>query len=358
MGRPAPAVDELSPTDMDRITRAVAEELAALQGERRVALVGTTARAARDFAVLPRRHLWGVDCANFLVGAKQAAAVLLALLDGQVETVFVDVERKVDFDLYALAGRTLRTSRRVSYKPNDATVVAADELFRWAFDDDLAGREILVYGLGNLGAKLALRLAERGASIHCLGRSYDKVHATADVLSALLPGNAPNSVRAVNGHDAIRDGQLDAMITFISASQVIGPGYCRMLKPGALVADGGIDNYMPSFFPAAAEKGLRCLRLDVRLGAPSSLLSACGFSQHFFEDVFGRRDWEGLPCVAGGMIGQRGEVILDQILTPRQVIGIANGIGGLVPSAELTPDDARNLSRAKTLVEYATKATA
>lgn len=326
------------------------------EGLRQIALVSTTSRPSRDISVLPRRELWDLTCANFLVGAAYAAEHLLTSLDGRVESVFVDVEQKKDFDLYALAGSILKKSKRVSYKPNDATAIAADELFRWSFSDDLAGLNILVYGLGNIGAKVALSLAERGADVHCLGRNFSKVQRIASALNDILPTYSRASIVAIEDLDDVEESFFDGMITFLSASRIVDGSFCRYLKPGALVADCGIDNFVPEFFPVAAARDLRCLRLDVRLGAPYSLLGASGFSDQFFENVLGRTQLNGVSFVAGGMVGNRGEVIIDQIKRPRQVIGIANGTGGVLPFAQLTTDDKEKLRIAESFVQSANEA--
>lgn len=337
--------------DDPELRRLVEAELHALRpGMRSAALIGTTARTSQPFSILPRREFMGICCASFLVGTAEAAAQVLRQLDGRVEFALVDVERKKEFDPWTLAGSILRKTRRVSYKPNDATLTAADEVLRRSFEDDLAGKNILIVGLGNLGGKLALRLAERGAHVYCVGRDAAKVGRIAGALSELLPRHAPNPLRALASIEDLDEAFIDALVTFVSESGVVGESLCRVLKPGALALDGGINNFRPDFFPAAARMGVKALRLDVRLGAPFSLLGVCGFTEHFFAHVLGHGERNGLPVVAGGFVGRRGDIILDSIDDPQQVIGIANGTGGLVPSSELTPDDKTRLTLAQSLI--------
>jgi len=38
----------------------------------------------------------------------------------------------------------------------------------------------------------------------------------------------------------------------------------------------------------------------------------------------------GVPVVAGGVIGRRGSVVIDSVKNPSRVIGIADGLGGLL----------------------------
>jgi len=43
--------------------------------------------------------------------------------------------------------------------------------------------------------------------------------------------------------------------------------------------------------------------------------------------------------VAGGYIGKEGNIIVDQIHEPSQIIGIADGMGGVKDKDQLTDDD-------------------
>jgi hypothetical protein len=131
--------------------------------EYKIATVGTTARESQPFAVLPRRKALGFEAINFLVVNPDYAEECFKLLDGAVKYILVDIELKKKIDLMQIAKRTVKQASLISYKPNDTTLEAADMFLRHYFNDELKGKKILVYGAGNLGSKLSLRLAERGA---------------------------------------------------------------------------------------------------------------------------------------------------------------------------------------------------
>lgn len=44
-----------------------------------------------------------------------------------------------------------------------------------------------------------------------------------------------------------------------------------------------------------------------------------------------------IPVVAGGVLGRRGDIVLDSISKPTMVIGIADGKGGLLKESEISP---------------------
>jgi hypothetical protein len=44
-----------------------------------------------------------------------------------------------------------------------------------------------------------------------------------------------------------------------------------------------------------------------------------------------------IPVVAGGVLGRRGDIVLDSISSPTMVIGVADGKGGLLSEREISP---------------------
>lgn len=53
------------------------------------------------------------------------------------------------------------------------------------------------------------------------------------------------------------------------------------------------------------------------------------------NSILGKAKMGGIPVVAGGILGRKGEVIIDSISNPTAVLGIADGNGGFV--SDITP---------------------
>ena len=51
--------------------------------------------------------------------------------------------------------------------------------------------------------------------------------------------------------------------------------------------------------------------------------------RNIVEDHMGRDTWDGVRVVAGGLIGNEGEIVVDSIRNAGRVIGIADGKGGI-----------------------------
>lgn len=307
-----------------------------------VATVGTTSRKSVDFAVLPRRKALGFEAINFLVSNSQAAEECLRLLDDRVKYIFVDVEAKKNIDLEYIAKTNVKSSIVIPYKPNDATIEAADLFLLQYFKNSVKGKEILIYGAGNIGGKLALRLAERGANVYLFSRDYKKVKLIGEALNVILPRYSVNPITSIENIEGFNNF-FDGVVSFVSAEKVINHTIIYSLKEKALVLDGGINNFSPQFYENSPQKLLNCFRLDVRLGFLYALLPLVDDVKTFFTDVQGKTLIENVKIVSGGVIGDDGDIIVDSIKSPSQVIGVANGIGGVKSPADYTIIDQQNL---------------
>ncbi|MBB6449893.1 hypothetical protein HNR44_001871 [Geomicrobium halophilum] len=305
-----------------------------------LAMVSTTSGRSNSFSVLPRRYTEHFLAINFLVSNEEIAEDCLRCLDGRVNYILVDQELKKDLNLNRIAKNVVNKSEVIAYKPNDATLEATDLLVREHVADHFLDKNILMVGLGNIGGKLALRLQERGAQVTVIARNFDKATETVKGLNHILPRHA-SSIHVVKNVREVN--KQDILISFVSAKNVVTEDYLDVLGEGSIAVDGGINNFSPDFIQKATETGVKNIRVDVRLGFPYTLHKLLPETKHFFSNVQGKRKFLEVNIVAGGIIGEEGDVIVDQIKHPTQIIGIANGTGGLKDENEYTERDRSSL---------------
>lgn len=297
-------------------------------------LLSTTSKKGKEFVVLPSRTINGFLSLNVLVTDEKYAIDILQKADGVIDTILVDVEGKQEINLWQIAREKLQTSKLLPYKPNDVTLEAADQLLLNHFLYDVTEKNIMIYGTGNIATKLAIRLAERNANVFLAGRKIEKVEMLTRAINSILPAYSSHLVSVFN-----QDEKLDAILSFVSAERIISANFAELLSKDGIAVDGGIGNFTESFITALIEKGSKILRLDVRLGLPFLEAHLLSIDQPFLNEVMGEREIEGFPIVAGGIVGKNGAVIVDQIQKPKQIIGIANGIGGVKHESTLTDAD-------------------
>ncbi|KML41334.1 hypothetical protein [Cytobacillus firmus] len=300
-------------------------------------LISTTAKKNVDFQLLPNRHINDRLSLNIQIGNKELAEEIFRSIDGRIDNVLIDIERKQSINLWKIAKKNFKISRLYPYKPNDITMEAADRLLLNHFNSDLENKVILVYGTGNIGTKLALRLAERNSKVYLLGRNKDKVNQIITVLNSVSPFYTEEKLCYFDVEKF--KGELDGVISLVSGERVIPEVFANFINENGIAIDGGIGNFSEAFISRIIKRNIRILRLDVRVGLPFIEASVNADGNSFFKSYMGVQKINGVTVVAGGIIGKDGSVIVDKIEKPSQVIGIANGIGGVKNESAFTKGD-------------------
>lgn len=282
---------------------------------------------------LPNRLDAEGSIAAFSVETPTGAEELLRELDAPDRELYVDVERKQSVDILGIATRCIQHATLHPHKPNDATVRSLDVLVTHLLGIDLGGRKVGVVGAGNIGFKAALLLAERGAPVFIYARRADAAQLAVDAINAILPRHSSARV------DVWTEQRVDLMVTAISARGAIGDEWLNRLHEGASVIDVGIGNLSTEFLAAVVQRAAHVLRLDT--SATGSQLNTG--SPEFFETRFGRALVAGVPVVSGGIIGGRGSVVVDSFARPTRVLGLADGVGGLVAHGQLTDEEKESI---------------
>lgn len=272
--------------------------------------------------------------------ADDAVAVLRAL-DAPGRVIYVDVERKQPPNLMAIALENVHSAEIRAAKPNDSTVRAFAQLLRHECGESLAGLRVGVFGLGNLGFKIALLLAEVDCEVFAHHRRPAVGAKAVEVLNEILPTYVHCPVKTW-GSDGV-----SLLVASTSAQKCVTKEWLDLVDDGGLVIDVGIDNLDEAALAAAHARGIRVLRLDTRADGEPVPSASPGF----FEEVFGVGTCVGVDIVSGGILAARGAVVVDSYANPRQVVGVANGHGGLVRSDDLTDEEREQVNRVRAAVQ-------
>lgn len=299
--------------------------------------ISNTARAQTDFKILPRRYACDTAVSCFLINDPAALKETVRFFDGKVEAIYVDVEEKQPINLLELAKPIIQHSKIIAIKPNDIAIESCDLLLRHKYHDDISGKNILVIGTGNLASKIALRAAERQANVYIHGRSEEKEQTIVKGINAFLPQYTTPIQTADNWTEETK--KFDIVISFLSGQYWDEEWLLTNADKHTLIIDGGISNFSSHFIQQVLAQDLMIVRLDVRFALAYQFMATMNDSISFYKDVFGKV-YEGEYClVSGGYIGEEGSVIVDQISRPTQVIGIADGRGGVKSENSLTEKD-------------------
>jgi hypothetical protein len=304
----------------------------------RVAVLNTARHHGGEPRRLPDRIDFRGSMAAILVDEPRFVEDVFRLLDQQGRTIYIDVERKQAVDLFAVAARVVSKATLAHIKPNDVTVRSLDVFVKHALGPDLRAVRCGIYGTGNLGFKIALLLAECNAKVLIAGRSESSVGRTVTAINAILPRHHQQPVESWAGGSTVH-----LFITAVTARGAVDAKWLDRLEPGAAVIDVGIDNLDGEFIEKALAAGATVNRLDTRAAESQVVEPAPGF----FEEVCGSAMVGNIPVVSGGVVRERGVVVVDNLAQPTMVLGVANGLGGLVHRDTWTPDERERVAVVK-----------
>lgn len=303
-------------------------------------VMSSTSKHAVPFSRLPDKLIFKESYPNFLISKHEILENTISKYDDSKTIFVIDTEKKQGFSLYDSA----EIENKIDYKPNDLTMEAADLAILNYFNRDLSNKDIGIYGTGNIAFKIALRLSERNARVHIFGRKQRKIKVCIDALEQVTFDKELI-------HHGDKDSRLDSFVSFVSADEVISSDYNNLLKDNALCLDGGIGNFSKEFISTALENGHEVRRLDVRQSQEimDGYINSRLNSQ--FSQIIGRDIINNHPVVAGGIMGQDGQVIIDRIVKPTRVIGIANGIGGVKNESDLSAEEHIKVREVQSFIE-------
>lgn len=313
--------------------------------EKQIVLISTTAKSNHENRRLPSHIIAGKTCLNLIINDEETAKEAMVYLDDYADYFFIDIERKQAISLWEIAQKVIKKGIILPYKPNDITKEAASALINQFFNYNISQKKILIYGTGNIATKLAINLAEHEAHVSLAGRNVEKVELLKESLNAILPAH---SEAPITIHSSIK--KYDILISVLSGEYCVDDKFIDQLKENALVIDIGINNLTQEFIQQAQKKSIQLFRLDVRIGSPFIEASLEAYHTAFLTRLAGHHVVQEVSCVAGGAIGERGALIVDNIALPKQIIGIANGTGGIKKHEEYTERDHENLKKIEAIL--------
>lgn len=306
------------------------ERLAAHDGERILCLATTANVNNPQLLVGSTRIADGVLAGNLILRDAELLPGIVHRFDDIVSRFFVDCEVKAGVDLCAAARAVIAPEKRHFFKPNDFTVEAADEWIAQRLPDMVDAR-VAVIGAGNVGAKLALRLAERGSEVRLAGRRIESVVAVAQGLGEIMRGSG--SI-AAETDVAVACAGADVVIGCTPGTPVIDAVAIDAAGP-ALLLDVGNGCFSRTAIESAQRRGLTLEVLSPAAGWE-------GFVRRYvatlkLQQGMGRRQLgNGVWIVSRGIMGAAGDVLVDDVSCPSSVIGVCNGVGDLLYGEEAT----------------------
>ncbi len=259
---------------------------------------------------------------------------VLRAVEGRADVVLLDVDRKPFGPTKAAetAGGILKKTALLTYLDSRVWVEAVEDQVVRLLHEVLNDSEIVIAGDHPRSRFLALRLAERGATVTLLPDPGQERNAPSlDHVRSLSLDGAELKLTLMKAEAGCAFGALSrakAVVVWPGGAPWFGQRFAKRLTQDTYVLDAGIGTILPDGIAEAQRRGCLLLRVNIWPALTGSL-SAAHESLMETREALGWEMLDGVPVVAGGAMGQSGDVIVDSVHHPTRVIGVCNGQGGV-----------------------------
>ncbi len=264
---------------------------------------------------------YGCAMTNIMLAEADLLENVLRAADGLIDYVLLDAGG------HEVPENALTRTRLLRYLDHEMWARATVSHVAILLGGTVDGRKVALTGVPPLAVRAALSFAEAGALVR-LDAELEKDAYKLDARTG------PGRIAFARLDEAVAD--VDALVSLSPRRPCVGPDLVARMASGALLYDGGIGSLEPDATPAAEVRGVRVVRVDMRPSLAASALELIGMRK-LVEQHMGREAWDGVSVVAGGLIGRKGDVIVDSVRHPTRVIGIADGKGGILGAPSNDP---------------------
>ena len=325
---------------MDAIKKVINQiiDIGSLENKTTVFLIGNTAKVEdAEFYLSPIRNYNQIVVAGAIVFGEEVAKKIARMIDGLVDYVFVDSEKKIvdKCSVSTTPGNIERAVREIvisstliSYKANDLTVDAADSFIVEYFAHDIAsigGKKTAVIGAGNIGSKIAIKLVERGSDVSLYRRDIGKLNLAVDYINSTKSQyTVASAIASSSVLEACRGA--DILIGLTNGIPVIDEEIIANCKDNSLIVDIGKGSISKKAVQLARSRNIEVYRLSVESALEGMIISLIS-THNIFKKQVGRAVFHGTKVVSGGLVACEDEFVVDNYSDPKVVYGLGNGAG-------------------------------
>ncbi|MDA9133991.1 hypothetical protein N9J34_00620 [Candidatus Pelagibacter ubique] len=258
------------------------------------------------------------------------------LIKNKIDYLFIDTEKKASLKNGVInIERTVRENispEKIFYfKANDLTVDAASSLLELLFHDDIrnvANKKILIIGAGNIGFKLALKLIERGVKVFLNGKRKMETDSFISTINKIKPAATMNKVKHLH---KIKDNlnKFDVIINVSNGNSKILKNKEIFLKKGVIFLEIGRNLFSNETLNYFLNIGIIILRLDVSSSFNELIEKKINTKNELKKIKFSRSKKNGFNLISRGLLGLKGDIIVDDSTNPKIIYGRINKVRNL-----------------------------
>lgn len=207
----------------------------------------------------------------------------------------------------------------------------------------ISGKKVLLIGRNPLATRMVLELINRNVEVYLNPNEYKG--------SGIFPYNN-NSLLELESDmvrflDLAEDRKFDVLL---GCSINENNGFLHDFEDFSFksIYDIGVNNFNKEFIRKVTDCGGHAFRSDDRAGIAGIVLNIME-TDYLIENNMGRKNIGEINVVSGGVIGQEGDVVVDNVNDPVVVLGVASGEGTF--KSDLSEEDMRKVNKIKSLIQ-------
>tara|TARA_B100000963_G_scaffold358210_1_gene382271 strand:- start:10189 stop:11277 length:1089 start_codon:yes stop_codon:yes gene_type:complete len=301
-------------------------------------MIGNTSKSEKnEFYFTPLRDTKSMVVSGIIVYSETYAKKAAKYLDGKVDYILVDAEKKIPpkkngdpSNIERRVKEVLKKTPMWVYKGNDLTVDAVDIFLTNFLKKNLrgiGGKKILIIGAGNIGFKIALQLVERGAKVYLCARNLKKLKLKVDTLNSIKPIHTFEKVNKIELKNVKKIAHsLDIIIGATNGKPVIKKNMLIKLKKKTILIDLGKGTFFGDAVMYANDKNHKIYRVDISVALEGQINKFLMLKKNK-SIVLEKKKLLGEKLVSSGLLGGYGDIIIDDIKAPKRVLGVSDGKG-------------------------------
>ena len=262
------------------------------------------------------------------------AKKITRLVSKHIHYIYVDLEKKAAskkkkelVNIEHVVKDNIHPSKIKYLKSNDVTVNAIENFLNSYYSNDprgIGGKKTLIIGSGNIGSKLALRLVESGSEVFISRRNNKKSKIISDAINLIKPKFTKAICKNIN-HDSIKLDKYDVIIGCANTIYKTSKKNYQNIKKDLLTIDVGKGVFDKNFLNYLAKKKIIVYRINIDLEISSHIDLTLKKKLFFNEKLFGYK--KNFKLVKQGVLGSNGDIIVDNVNKPTQILGVCNKDG-------------------------------
>lgn len=205
----------------------------------------------------------------------------------------------------------------------------------------LKDKKILISGKSYLTTHIVQAFISKGIDVYLL---------PTDFLDVCFPIDTNSSVKITSPyiHTTFKEKKFDILI----GSNIKKSSDCNLINQYSInrVYDIGLQNFSSDCVAQWHSAGTMVYRFDNRAAVSSVILNLME-TEDLINNVMGKSKILNITLISGGIMGERGDIVVDNVNNPSSVLGIADGSGSFIHDVDYLERDKYNINIIQNLID-------